>query len=159
MKNDENCPNLHLDAKPGTYAWDLENRLCWKLAANGEEMKKKLLTVETLRDAVDILRRAHQMSWQKLAWEIGIARQTLMGWLEGKSIRFSQVVSICVALHLRGDLGSMLVRISECRTRSVPKREIYWFMVEMAGSLTIERCNEILALEKLPPLHYGEFAA
>lgn len=157
MKNCyDDYSDLPMNAEYGSGSWKNENERFWIVAVNWAEMKNRLRAVDTPLEAVDIVRRMKGVSWEQLAREIGVARQTLTGWLKAKTIRFQQIVSICVALHLRGDIGGMLVEISECRTRIVPHREIYWYMIEKADRLTIDRCNEILALGNMPPLHCGE---
>ena len=154
--SDEEALFLNMDADPGTWTRRLADQSFVREADRRAEAKKALQTADNPEEAVNILRRLKGMSWDRLAVEIGVSRMTLMGWLEAKNIRFPHVVSICVALHLHGDLGRKLVEISECRTRTVPFREIYWFMIDMAVMLDIDHCNEILSLAKLPPLHAGE---
>lgn len=157
MKTTDNLNHcLRMDAEPGTRSRQMENLGFLSEAERREKAKKELRTVETVKEAVNILRKMRGLSWDQLAVEIGVTRTTLMGWLEGKTIRFQHVVSICVALHLHGDLGRRLITISECRTRIVPNRELYWYMIDMATVLDVDHCNEILALAKLPPLHCGE---
>jgi transcriptional regulator with XRE-family HTH domain len=158
-KPDEDDLFLNMDAGPGTCSRKLADQSFLREADRRAEAKKALRTADTMKEAVDILRRMKGMSWDQLAVEIGVSRPTLAGWLEAKAIRFQHVVSICVAMRLHGDLGRKLVEISECRTRNVLYRELYWFMIDMAVVLDIDHCNEILALAKLPPLHCGEGCA
>ena len=122
-------------------------------------LRREVSQAESTREAVDLIRRKKGLSWEKLALEVGVSRPTLMGWLENPHIRLQQVTALCVALRLRGDVGRELVRVTECSVRTVPQKELYLSMVEMAQCLTVERCGAILQANGLPPLHCGDALA
>ncbi len=151
--------HLSMDAEPGTVQWNRENSAFADEARRWSALRRRIAQADSTRAAVDLIRREKGLSWDKLALEVGVSRPTLMGWLDNPRISLRQVTALCVALRLRGDVGRELVRVSECSVRTVPARDLYLSMVEMAPCLTVERCNAILQASALPPLHYGDMLA
>ncbi len=148
-----------LDAVPGTFARELENRRFLEDAALWIRMRDAIPPDTALIDAVNVIRKCKGLSWETLALLIGVNRATLARWLRNTDVTLPHMTALCVAMQLRPDVSERLIGIAECRIRRAPGWEVYWMMLEYAPCLTVERCNEILRLAQLPPLHESTEAA
>ena len=146
---------LRMDDSAGDAARGIENRRFTESAAFWAALRRELAGIEDAGEAVRICRTARGLSQQALADELGIHRKTLAGWLV-RGVSVPHLAALCVAMQLRGDVGRELFRACECRWRGVEHREIYEAIIENAQSLTIWRCDELLAAEGLPPLIAGQ---
>lgn len=148
VKNQYLC-GYQFVAEPGTKEYEAENRLLFE---DGNRWADFLYHMpDTLYETVQELLDRKRVTQENLALTLDIDRKSLYDDLHTDHPKTGHMVAICVALKLPYYISIGIIEKFGPNLRNTEKDNLYRQMLLMADQLTVERCEEMLAMHKLPP--------
>ena len=152
--NDRYLGRYQLSAEPDSMEYDLENIQFSKDAERWGELRYDLPV--DFREAINMIVDKRNISRESLALALNVDRKTLYSAIRANSPSLSHMVGIMVALQVPYYISIDVIEANGPKLRNTPLHHLYRQMLLCAGSLTVERCNDMLMRAGFPPLFAGE---
>ena len=141
-------------SEPDTQAYERENLLYSEDSKRWGKLKYSI--PEDFCDAVDCILKEKNMSRESLALSLNIDRKTLYSAMRASRPSLSHMVGIFVALGVPYYISIDVIEANGPNMRNIDLHSLYRQMLLSAGSITIERCNDILKKSGFPPFFGNE---
>ena len=143
-------PRYELVAEPGTAQYVKENETFSRDSYLWGELLYEL--PDDFRGAVNLILSKKGITKERLSEELGVETRTLTKYLGQDSPSLPHVVGICIAMKVPFFISEKLVELSGNSFQRKPLHHQYREFLFQVDSLTVARCEDILAERKLPPL-------
>ena len=138
-----------LASEPDTQGYEQENLLFSEDSKRWGTLKYSM--PEDFCDAVDCILKAKNLSRESLAFSLDIDRKTLYSALRASRPSLAHMVGIFVALGVPYYISIDVIEANGPNMRNTDLHNLYRQMLLSAGSISVERCNDILKKSGFPP--------
>lgn len=143
-----------LAAEPGTKDYERENRRLVSDSLLWMDVYKELFD-EFGESIKHILKKKH-LTQESLAGMLGVSSKALYNYLNSDKPSLPHIIGICVALSLPYFISMELIENAGYALRKTEADFLYRQFLLQSEQISVERCEDILRKQGLPPLFRGE---
>lgn len=147
-------PRYEFVAEPGTAQYTDENESFYTDSNLWGELLYDL--PDDFHGAVNMILSKKGITKERLAEELGVEKRVAIRYVSQECPSLSHVVGICIAMKVPFFISEKLVELSGNSFQRKPLHHQYREFLFQVDSLSVERCEDILAERNLPPLFRGQ---
>ena len=147
-------PRYALAAEPGSARYREENEVFSQDSYLWGELLYDL--PDDFRGAVNMILSRKGITKERLAEELGVEKRVAIRYVNQECPSLPHVVGICIAMKVPFFISEKLVELSGNAFQRKPVHHQYREFLFQVDSLSVARCEDILAERKFPPLFRGQ---